>query len=557
MPNRDPSSTSVGDVVDQLTSSGTTTISVADRIRLCRQCLDLVVAVARDWTESAARAKGCPNDPLVLAEDLLSGPAVVLRQLQLSIQTLTALEAGQCPRLPGPVRRLPGDQLAVSVFPTTGFFDSLTFFGLSSEVRMQPGVSEDRIFGRLGEQAGGSEISGTSVVLGAGNVSSIPATDSLNRILFERRRVVLKMNPVNEYLAPLFQQALGPLIREDLLRIVTGDAAVGAALVRNERITDVHITGSTATHDAIVWGTDAAERQVRRQKNEPLINKPVTSELGNVTPWIVVPGQYSEKQLQSQAQHVAASITNNASFNCLATKVIVTWDQWEQRDRFLELLNNSLAATPLRPAYYPGAAERYVRFSGRDVSPDDRNRLPWTLLTGQSVDERPELFTEESFVCVCAETTLSADCPAGFLSLATEFVNERLTGTLCASVTVPPGFRRQYPQEIAQCLSHLRYGSVGVNQWTGLAYGLMSPPWGAYPGATLQNVVSGIGSVHNTYLLDNFEKTVLDGPLINFPKPIWWSAHREALATAERLLALYNSPSVLKLPGLFLKALSG
>ena len=85
----------------------------------------------------------------------------------------------------------------------------------------------------------------------------------------------------------------------------------------------VHVTGSADTHDAIVWGPQGEERRRRLAENDPLLTKPITSELGNVTPWIVVPGEYSERELQFQAENVAAMIANNASFNCIAAKMIV------------------------------------------------------------------------------------------------------------------------------------------------------------------------------------------------------------------------------------------
>ena len=211
----------------------------------------------------------------------------------------------------------------------------------------------------------------------------------------------------------------------------------------------------------------------------------------------------------------------------------------------MALINKALGQTPKRPSYYPGAPERYVRFSGQDYQPDDSGALPWCLLEAQSFDERPELFRQESFVCVCAETALNAATPDSFLAAATEFVNDQMTGTLCASVSFPKDFRRQYSQSVDDCLDKLRYGSVCVNQWSGLAYGFTSPPWGAYPGATLSNVQSGIGSVHNTYLLDQFEKTVLEGPLVNFPKPVWFPDHRNAVRLADRLAQLYHDPVTL------------
>lgn len=542
--------------VDSL-SADSATVQVQKRMSLCRDCLDGVAAAADEWVELAATAKGLSPNSAWRAEDLLSGPAVVARQLQLTIQTLSSIDRHGRPELPLKPFRLQNGQLSVPVFPTHGLYDSLTFMGIRGNVRLRPDVSEKEIHGQLLKKAGNANLQTITAVLGAGNVSSIPATDSLNRIMFEGSKVLLKLNPVNAYLQSAFERAFAPLIKANLLRILTGDAKIGEALIQHAAVTDVHITGSAATHDTIVWGKDLQERRRRKQANDPLLKKRVTSELGNVTPWIVVPGVYSTRELDSQARHIAASITNNVSFNCLATKIIVTSRNWSQREDFLKRIQHHLSLTPLRPAYYPGAVERFHRFSGTRIQPNERGCLPWTLLTGISIDERPELFNEESFVCVCAETQLSENTPSRFLAAATEFVNDRVNGTLCASVTIPTGFRTEHGDALEACINKLRYGSVCVNQWSGLAYGLTSPPWGAWPGANLKDVQSGIGNVHNTYLLDQIEKTVLEGPLVNFPKPIWFPSHRNAVSVATQLVRLYHRPSILKLPQLFAAAIRG
>jgi hypothetical protein len=554
-----PTGNTVADVhqiLEELTT-GTARCSIERRIQLCEQCLENVAESATEWSELAAVGKGLSKDSVWRAEDLLSGPSVVARQLQLTRQTLQAIQTQGRPSLPARPVRLANEQLAVPVFPATGLFDSLTFMGIHANVRMQPGVTVKDLHGQLPQIAENDDLSKITAVLGAGNVSSIPVTDSLNRIMFEGSRVFLKLNPVNEYLSPVFDRAFAPLIEAGLLRIVKGGAEVGEAMIAHPSVHAVHITGATTTHDAIVWGRDPAEQQRRRQANEPLLKKQVTSELGNVTPWIIVPGEYSMRQLQSQAQHIAASITNNASFNCLATKMIITWKRWPQRDTFLQLVQHHLAQTPMRPAYYPGAVQRFQRFSGTEIQPDEFGCLPWTLLLNQRIQDRPELFTEESFVCVCAETSLDCDTPVGFLSKATEFVNHQMTGTLCATVTVPTAFRQQHQNVFRECLSKLRYGSVCVNQWSGIAYGLTSPPWGAYPGATLQNIQSGLGNVHNTFLLDQIEKTVLEGPLVNFPKPVWFPSHRNSVQVATRLVQLYHRPNLINLTRLFASAIMG
>ncbi|OOK71959.1 putative aldehyde dehydrogenase domain protein [Mycobacterium kansasii] len=43
------------------------------------------------------------------------------------------------------------------------------------------------------------------------------------------------------------------------------------------------MTGSAATYDAIVWGSDA-EAATRKANNTPLLDKPISAELGGLSP---------------------------------------------------------------------------------------------------------------------------------------------------------------------------------------------------------------------------------------------------------------------------------
>jgi len=98
---------------------------------------------------------------------------------------------------------------------------------------------------------------------------------------------------------------------------------------------------------------------------------------------------------------------------------------------------------------------------------------------------------------------------------------------------------------------------VCVNQWAGVVYGLMTPPWGGHPSSDLKTPQSGIGHVHNTFCLKNFEKTVLRGPLCSQPKPVWFHSHKTATQVGWSLLNLYEKPSITRLPRLFFHALRG
>ena len=88
------------------------------------------------------------------------------------------------------------------------------------------------------------------------------------------------------------------------------ECATDHALVDN-----IHITGSDRTHDAIIWGATADEQAKNKANKTPRLNKPISSELGCVTPVMVIPGAWSEAELEYQARHVAGMVAQNASFN--------------------------------------------------------------------------------------------------------------------------------------------------------------------------------------------------------------------------------------------------
>jgi acyl-CoA reductase-like NAD-dependent aldehyde dehydrogenase len=535
--------------------------ALSERIEIAARCLDGVAEAATEWVAAACLAKGIDADSPVAGEEIANGPLAVARYLRLLKDTLRWLQQTGTVRLPAAPREGPSGQLLIPVLPCAGMYDSILFRGFTAQVWMQSHVTRDNLRDYVAThyRDGIKRPASVSLVLGAGNVSSIAACDVFYKLFHHGQVVLLKMNPVNDYLGDIFSRAFRPLFGGGFLRIVYGGAEVGGYAAQHPAIDDVHITGSIHTHESIVWGSDAGERERRKAAADPLLKKPITSELGNVTPWIVVPGPYTYHELDFQAENLAASIVNNASFNCIATKLIITHRGWPAREKFLDKVQAILDRTPPRAAYYPGAQERFRRFApaGLMREPNGQVALPWTIVRDVSpVDDSP-YFREESFVCVTAETALDADSAEDFLDAVPDFCNERVFGTLGATLVVHPKFRRAAGNEarLWRAVERLRYGTVTINHWSALGYALMSAPWGGYPGGTLHDPASGIGWVHNTFMLDGVEKTVLEGPLTVWPKPFWFPTNRAADRIGWQVLRLYQSTSILKLPQLFWTAL--
>lgn len=531
-------------------------LSIRDRIELADDCLAGMMKYRREWIDVGCRAKANPWR----GEEASTGPLATARYLKLIARSLADIDRQGVPELPGEIADGPRGKLRVQVLPTKGLFDSVAFMGFRAHVWMRDGVDRGNLRSTMATYyQEGREEQGVACVLGAGNVSSIAPTDAFSKFFQEGKVVLLKMNPVNEYLGPVFEKAFAPMIDAGFLRIVYGGADVGSAVVAHELVDEVHITGSIYSHDTIVWGPPGPERERRKAQNDPVLKKKITSELGNVTPWIVVPGPYTDKELRFQAENFASSIVNNCSFNCVASKVLLTSRGWKDREKFLGYVQEVLDKTPRRVAYYPGARERFRKFAGFEPTGGEEGMLPWTMVRDVDHDADLIYFNEESFTCVCAETALDAADPGEFLKAAVDFANHRLWGNLACSVLIHPKFRKGAGNEalFQDALAELRYGTIGVNYWSALSYAMMSTPWGGYPGGTLQNPMSGIGWVHNTYMLDAAEKAVLEGPLTLFPKPLWFPSHQHGEEVIEKVLDLYQSPSVLKLPSLLLSSLKG
>jgi acyl-CoA reductase-like NAD-dependent aldehyde dehydrogenase len=358
---------------------------LAARIALARSMLAGAARVAGRAVEAACAAKGLAAGTPPAGDEWLSSPYVTHRILRQTVRSLVMLERnGNTPV--GKLDETADGRLTVRVFPANRI-DALLYMGLAGDVHLEAGVDEAELHRSRARFYKEPDHDGrVCLVLGAGNVNSIPPADVVAKMFIEGKACVLKMNPVNAYMGPLLEEAFADAIAAGFLAVVYGGAEEGAHLAHHAAVDEVHITGSDRTHDAIVWGQPGPERAARMARGEPLLQKPITSELGNVTPVIVVPGAWSDRELSYQADSVAGMVTHNGSFNCNAGKVLVTPRGWKMRDRFLALVVEKLGATPPRRAWYPGAEARYAALTaGRGEIqrlPGGEGTLPWTIVTG-------------------------------------------------------------------------------------------------------------------------------------------------------------------------------
>ena len=156
-------------------------LGASERAALLRACMPHLRRVARAWVEAACKAKGHDINSPAASEEWLGGPMVTMRALRLFIGALEEIHRLGKPQLPGGAFRTGWDgRTEVQVFPYESI-DKAMFGGFSCNLRIQRGLTELTVRERQASHYSNKNAHpGISLILGAGNVASIPPTEALH-----------------------------------------------------------------------------------------------------------------------------------------------------------------------------------------------------------------------------------------------------------------------------------------------------------------------------------------------------------------------------------------
>ena len=543
--------------------------SIADRISLLDQVKDNLMTVATAWAQTATRLKQIPERSPLSGEEWTSGPYAVMLACNALISTLRQMESKTFLKHLSK-RQLTTGQLAVKVMPYS-IWDHLLLSGVKAEVWMKKSVSVANLHDHTAiayDIPLAARKGKVALILGAGNIASIAPLDVFQKLFLENQVVILKAHPVNDYLTKFLEVALKPLIDLDALRIVKGDAAAGAYLTTHAIIEELHITGAVATHDAIVWGI-GAEGEKNRKENTPQNFKRFTSELGAVCPTIVVPGPWSAADLKFQAEQIATHKLHNSGFNCVACQVLIMPKGWDKAAILMANLN-AVVQNSNRGAYYPGAADRLDAFKSKAKTYKSVARGEAPSLIINDVNESDWFTKTEVFGPAMSTHEMDVPDAQTYLQSAITYANDQLYGTLGANILIHPKTIKEIGKtKFENIIADLHYGTIAINAWTGLAFLATACPWGAFPGHTPQDIQSGNGTVHNTFMLEDTERVVIQAPWAPFPRgilsgqftllprPPWFITNKKQDKLGRLLTQFEHRPSWSKLPRIFLNALLG
>lgn len=519
-------------------------------IQLFEAVLQNLNLVADEWVEKDIQNRELTPAHWDAAVSYFGGPIMAIHTLRAYLQSLKDIEQFGKPRIPGKISTKSNGQVAVQVYPTS-LYEKILFTGFKGEVWLKPKVKlNDHPIEQANKYVHPAQSGKVALVLGAGNVSALTINDTYHQLINERNVVLIKVHPVTEYLGELLKKIFAPLIERGFLQVVYGGVPEGVYLCQHELIEAIHITGSDKTYENIVYGSGDIGKQNKRNR-QPVLTKQITSELGNVTPAIIIPGPWTQADIQYQAENLATTMTVNSGFNCISTRVIIQHESWSLRSQLMNKLCEQLQHIPLCKSYYPGAQKRIKEIVSRkpeakQIGIAQSSESPWTVIQNLDAENnQEECYSAEVFGGFTTETALKADSIPAYIEKAVKFCHEQLWGNLAVMIIVHPASLKDPVIKAAldKAICDLRYGCVSINHFPALALLFGTTTWGGFPGNQPHSIQSGSGQVCNALMLENAQKSVVSGFFKMVPKPAWFATNKKSLKIAKSLLAFEKQPT--------------
>ncbi len=473
------------------------------------------------WATICSDNKGTTKTPAE-GEEWLGGPFASVLATQYYIKSLTndddLVE-----------KKYNSEENSYEVFPNN-FTERITFPFIDAKVIFNKSMSFDDINKYRGFSKRYDIEPSITLVLGAGNFSSIPYLDVLYHLITRKSVILLKLNPVNEYLKPVFEKVFQNFIERGYIIVTTGNIDESKYMATHPGINHIHLTGSDKTFEDIVYGRELTEKERKSKSLSKINNKPITSELGNVTPIIIHPGKWSTSDIKYQARKIVTAKLNNNGFNCIAAQVVVLPDGWGQTETLIKFVKHYMSKAKERKAYYPDSIERLEKLE-KDKGYERVNALSCVTphltreIKAYSKFEIDEVWSSTIYFKKIEYTSVE-----DFANKAINYCNDELWGNLGVSVIIKDHDRKFNKHITNLYVDKLNYGTVAINEWAAIGYIIPQLPWGGFPGNRDNDIQSGQSVVHNSMLFESPLKGVVNTKfrISRIIDPPWFVTNKKA-----------------------------
>ena len=183
--------------------------------------------------------------------------------------------------------------------------------------------------------------------------------------------------------------------------------------------------------------------------------------------------------------------------------------------------------------------------------------IPWTILHDVPAKKDEYALTQEAFCGVIAFTEVDSVGIDEYMDKTLQLCNDDIWGSLSINILISPQSEGVLGKRFDDFIEKLEYGGIAINCWSGVIYGLCTTSWGAFPKHDVTDIQSGSGVVHNTYLLENVQKSVVRAPFVLSPTPAWFYDNKNLVGLGKRLLAFEAKTSTLNFIRLLAQAVRG
>ena len=496
-------------------------ISNVQLASMLEETISNIKEVSFFWATICSDNKGTTKTPAE-GEEWLGGPFASVLATQYYIKSLTNDDDLT-------EKKYNSEENSYKVFPNN-FIERITFPFIDAKVIFNKSMSFDDINKYRGFSKRYDIDPSITLVLGAGNFSSIPYLDVLYHLITRKSVILLKLNPVNEYLKPVFEKVFQNFIERGYIIVTTGNIDESKYMATHPGINHIHLTGSDKTFEDIVYGRELTEKERRTKSLSKVNNKPITSELGNVTPIIIHPGKWSTSDIKYQARKIVTAKLNNNGFNCIAAQVVVLPDGWGQTDTLIKFVKHYMSKAKERKAYYPESIERLEKLE-KDKGYERVNALSCVTphltreIKAYSKFEIDEVWSSTIYFKKVEYTSIE-----DFANKAIDYCNDELWGNLGVSVIIKDHDRKFNKHITNLYIDKLNYGTVAVNEWAAIGYIIPQLPWGGFPGNRDNDIQSGQSVVHNSMLFESPLKGVVNTKfrISRLIDPPWFVTNKKA-----------------------------
>ena len=488
---------------------------------MLEEVISNIKEVAYFWSTVCSDNKGTSKTPAE-GEEWLGGPFAAVLATQYYIDTLQSNEDLS-------LKSYNKEENSYKVFPNK-FIERLTFPFIDAKVYFNKSMSFDDINKFRGFSKRYDIDPSITLVLGAGNFSSIPYLDVLYHLITRRSVILLKLNPVNDYLKPVFEKVFQNFIERGYVIVSTGNVDESKYMANHQGVDHIHLTGSDKTFEEIVYGRQLNDKERKLKYLAKLNTKNISSELGNVTPIIIHPGNWSTSDIKYQARKIVTGKLNNNGFNCIAAQVVVLPDGWGQTDTLIKYIKFYMNKAEDRKAYYPESIERLNKLE-KDKAYERVNKLSCvTPHLTREIKAYNKYELDEVWSSALYFKRIAYSSSEDFSNKAIDYCNNDLWGNLGVSVIMKDHDKNLNSDILENYIEKLEYGTVAINEWAAIGYIIPQLPWGGFPGNKDNDIQSGKSIVHNSMLFESPLKGVVQTKfrISKIIDPPWFITNRKS-----------------------------